>query len=115
MEIREIKIADLEPLIKLATDDGHGVVRPTHVAVQDGEFIGYASIGAVPMVLFYMHTKNARPIQTFKMERFCEDELRRNGVPVGCAPCSPSSPIHPYMTKLGFTSFGNMDLFLKKL
>lgn len=115
MEIRPIKLADLGPLVKIVEDDGHSVLRPTHVAIRNGEFIGYASIAAVPMVVFFMHSGKSRAINTFKMERFCEDELRNAGLPIVCAPCAPTSPIHPFMQKLGFTSFGNMDMFLKAL
>lgn len=115
MEIREVKLADLEPLITAAADDGHAVIRPTHVAINNGEFIGYASIGAVPLAIFFMHSKRAKALQTFRMTTFCIDLLKKNNVPIVCAPCAPTSPIHPFMPKMGFQSYGNMDMFLKTL
>jgi hypothetical protein len=115
MTIRPIGLSDLDPLVSLALGDGHSVVRPTHIALQGDEPLGYASIAAVPLVIFYMHTQKAKALNTFRMERYCEDVLRKSGMQLVCAPCSPASPIYPYMGKMGFTSYGNMDMFLKPL
>lgn len=114
-EIREAKLGDYEPLLELAREDNHAVIRPTHVMLKDGELIGYASVGGVPLVIFYMNTKKAKATNTFRFERHCEELVRHAGSPLVCAPCSPSSPIYPFMPKLGFVSGGNMDVFIKKL
>ena len=115
MEIRPAKLNDLDELVAAVEADSHTVIRPTHVAIRNGEFIGYASIAAVPLVLFYMHSRKASRVNTFKMERFCEDACRKAGAPMVCAPCAVESPIHPFMQKLGFSSFGRMDMFMKAL
>jgi hypothetical protein len=113
IEIREIKIGDLEALTQVANADGHPVIRPTHVAIKNGEFVGCASVGAVPLILFYMHTKNASARDTFRMIKYCEDTVVGRGATIGCIPCAVNSPIYPFTKKLGFRSIGMMDLFFK--
>lgn len=115
MVIREVHLNDIEPLLAVASEDKHAVLRPTHVAEREGKLIGYASVGAIPLVLFYMHSRDAKPINTFRMEKYCEELVRKAGRPMTAVPCMPTSPIYPYMRKMGFTSGGLTELFFKTL
>ena len=113
--LRQATLQDIDALVALAESDGHSVVRPTHVVERDGKPIGFLSVAAVPMVILYMHSKEATPRETFFIAQEAELMVKNSGASIVCAPCAPTSPIHPYMKKFGFTSYGNMDLFMKGL
>lgn len=114
--VREATEADLAALEALVKSDEHSLVVPTHVIEKEGVgMIGYLSIGAVPMVIVYMNTKLAKARDSFRAEQYSEGLAKKFGIPVVCVPCAVKSPLHPYMEKLGFHSFGVMDMYIKKV
>ena len=116
MEIRRAKIADIEPLMAVAShDSNHAIIRPTLVAIDNGEFLGYTSFGEIPMLVFWMDTKRAKPRQTLNMWLKTEEALRSSGHSMVFAPCMSGSPLRPFISRLGFRSHGVAELFSKTL
>lgn len=115
MIIRLSQLADIEEMCRVATEDQHSVIAPTHTLVKQDEIVGFLSIGAVPLVLCHLHTQKVKAIDSYKIEGFIMEECRRLKAKQVCVPCNVNSPLLPYMKRKGMTSFGVHDLFFKPL
>jgi len=115
MIIREARLSDIDDLVDTVRQDSHSVVRPTHIVEKNGLTIGYISVAALPVFGVWMHTQRAKARDSLRVEQFCEQTAKAGGLNLICMPCSVTSPFHPYMERLGFTSFGRMDMFIKSL
>lgn len=103
-----------------AQSDEHNPICPTHLAqvLVEGrpQVVGYASIGIVPMVFCWVHSKRVRARDSFTLLRQVE-EAARVRAPAGiiCTPCGFGSPFYKYMPKLGYNHCGDGGIFLKIL
>lgn len=108
---------DLRRIVSAAQADDHRPICPTHFAENlDGQVIGYASIGIVPMIFCWTHTNQVRARESFALLARVEREARRVA-PAGviCTPCTFASPFFKYMTRLGYCEAGQGGFFLKQL
>lgn len=107
---------DLRRLIESARSDNHLPIVPSHLAEKDGEVIGYASIGLVPMIFTWVHSSKVRARESFALLARVEQEAAARA-PCGviCTPCGFASPFHKFMPKLGYTPCGEGSFFLKNL
>ena len=114
---RHAVVADMEKLAHVAGADKHVLVRPTHIIERekDDELLGYVSVGAVPMVVMYMRPNTAKARESFQVEQECERLVAASGAPFLCMPCAMTSPFYKYLPRLGFTSFGLHDMFMKAI
>lgn len=110
---RPIQPMELEVLKENAAADGHGVWFPTHVAVKDDEIVGYLSIGHVPVILTWQHTKKFTAIDSVKAIGFVEGALCN--APAICFPCDPESPYMRFLPKAGYKMYSKpVHLFIKE-
>jgi hypothetical protein len=98
----------LEELKAAASADGHAVIEPTALLVEDGKIRGYAGLG-LPVIFFWSHTGNS-PRATFEFADYCE---KLSG-PRFVVPCTADSPLFPYMEHRGYERLGNADFFLMR-
>ena len=115
MTIRPVRHEELPKLQQLAAEDGHHVVGPTHVAVKDGDIVGYFSMGSIPMILTWLSTKHVVASDSLKNLRQIEATATINGHPVICIPCATDSPFYQHMEKLGYIEAPMMRFFFKRL
>lgn len=114
--VRPIRAGELEVLKRVAAEDNHAVVNPTHVAVKGGEIVGYCSLAhQVTLVNLWLHSEKAGPVDSLcgltAVESLCAEHGSRGMV----LPCSEDSPFYPKMTKLGFTRLGTSSVNVKGL
>jgi len=115
MRVRRVRQEDMETLTKRAAEDNHVVLKPTHVMEQDGEIVGYLSVGAVPLVLAWTDSKKVKAPASVNALCFVEDVLQAVGADCVCVPCWESSPFFTYMPKFGYQQTITTTLFVKKL
>jgi hypothetical protein len=106
---------DLAKLEIMAGADNHTVWGATHVAELNGEMIGYASIGAVPMINLWLNSKVPRPRDAISLLNMVENEAARAGFRVVCIPCDAKSPFRPMMERFGYRFLMESGYFTKKL
>lgn len=104
---------DFNELTTVASSDNHGVYFPTHVIVKDKEIVGYLSLGVLPLVLSWQHTKKMGPLDSVKELGFIEGSLQN--APFICVPCDPESPYMKFLPKMGYTEYTKpVILFIKE-
>jgi hypothetical protein len=109
-------LARLKELQRAAADDKHNVIVPTHIAEKDGRVIGYASIGALPLVNVWLDSKAGKPRDTLNLLNQVENEAYRQGHRTICMPCWNGSPLRPFMeTQFGYKHLMESGYYVKKL
>ncbi len=102
-------------LCKLAKEDNHGVIVPTHLIVKNEQIAGYYSIGTPgkPVVMGWMSTKELKPRESFALLNTVENHICMNGGTGMILPIPRTSPFHPVMKSMGFVNGGPYDFFIK--
>lgn len=113
MTIRTYRQEDEAELALAANSDNHIVCRPTHVALKDGKIVGYASVGAVPMVLIWSSTKENNVKDSLHALGYIEGMCQQFGAVA--IPCTQDSPFYKYFEELGYTKTHDCSLFIKAL
>ena len=109
---------DWKILVENATADNHaGVYCPTHVTYieKDGKetIVGYLSIGVVPMILTWQHTKLVGPIDSMRLLGFVEGCLQN--FKFICFPCDTESPYNRLLPKAGYFEYTKpVKLYVKE-
>lgn len=114
-ENRDELARDLAKIEQAAAADNHVVWGATHAAEVDGHVIGYASIGAVPMVNIWLDSQKQRPRDAITLLNMVENEAARMGFRVVCVPCAMQSPFRANMEKFGYKFLMESGYFTKKL
>ena len=107
--------AEREALAQVAASDGHQVLAATHLVRREGGIIGYASLGAVPLLLTWVHSAKVRSRESLGLLNLAENLVAAAGARLVCTPCTQESPFRPYMEGLGYAYIGESGLFLKPL
>lgn len=108
---------DIKRIISAASNDGHYVVAPTHfVENANGEVISYFSCGIIPVMHFWMNSKE-NAFTSRRVIQACietgDNYLRQRRLPYGFIACADSSPFHKYMERhFGFQYTQSTDLFV---
>lgn len=105
---------DLERVRAAASSDGHVAVAPTHLVERDGLIVGYCSIGAIPVVNAWLHSKIVHPRESMYLLNTAETVAHAMGARRILLPCSPQSPFHPHMARLGYRVLGDATICLKE-
>lgn len=117
--LRPVREREPEVLAALAKADQHALIAPTHVFVKNGELIGYASLGVVPMILPWFDTRKCKAADSLyfinQLENLAANAMPNNGQDLICVPFVPASPFTPYIGKLGYIDTGAAQLTFKKV
>jgi len=102
----EISVVQMTPeqlpeLEKQMLADNHNVVMPTHVFRKEGEIIGSASLGAAPLVWWWMDSQKAKALDSVRSIKKLEDVCRSNGIRRTFVVCDTGSNFFPYIERLG--------------
>ena len=105
--ITQLKPAELEELLKLAAEDAHGVMYPTHVIRKEGKIVGYISICTTPLVNVWLDSKQVVARDSVQLLNTLENVMRMTG--------RESYIIFPNMERLGYTPVAENVWFHKNL
>lgn len=108
-------LAQLEALKLAAASDGHTAIVPTHLVMKRGEIVGYASIGAVPVLNVWVHSQKVVKFESVRLLRQGEALLKERGYQFVILPVAENSPFRPYVQKLGYHTLGNASYNIKQL
>ena len=75
--------------------DDHSVVMPTHIFRKDGDIIGSASVGAAPLVWWWMDSKRAKALDSVRAIKKLENEYASNGIHRAFIMCDKGSNFFP--------------------
>ena len=103
--IREIKEEDVEPLVKLAQSQEHGLWRPTSIIEVDGEIKGSLSIGGVPLITAFIRKDVSSPYVLLETIRQGRKHLRDAGFEDFLVALNEDSPAFRFMPKLGYQPY----------
>lgn len=114
--MRPVLAEEVPKLIAEAAADGHSILAPSHIIERGGEIVGYFSIGQIPLVLAWAHTKRMRSRESIHCLNLAENLIgsARPGAVI-CVPCAERSPFGPYMAGLGYQTFGHATINIKKV
>lgn len=111
-----ISLGEYSLLTRLAYEDNHHVMYPTHVLKKNKEIVGYASINATPVLNMWMssrlHVMDSYRVFT-EVEQLAVKDPRYVGSVVLL--CDPKSPLAKFVPRLGYKCIGNTNLNLKLL
>jgi hypothetical protein len=115
MQIRPVKPEDLERIVAAAKEDDHAAVAPNFFMRRNGEVVGCMSVGVLPLVFFWMHSKKTTARDSVQAATFFENILAMNGAQNVVVPVPKTSPFHGVMSAGGYAAFGENTLFHKTL
>ena len=105
---------ELKDLFDAAKAENHGIFCPTHPVRQNGEAVGYFSIGSpgYPVVFAWLG-KCIQPRESFSLVNRVENHVAMAGATGVCFPVPYISPFHPLMVPMGYKNGGTYDFFYK--
>lgn len=115
VDIRRITAEALPALTKLAQEDQHMAVLPTHVILKHDQIVGCMSIGAVPVMIPWFSTKMMNVRDTFVAKQVFENLMFAGGARIIMVPCNHDSPLYPFMQKDGYLPVMEGTMFTKQL
>ena len=114
LSLRPIRPGELETLIAKAGRDNHTVIDPTHVALKDGQIVGYCSLShRVSLVNLWLSSTEAGAIDSLTGLTAVESLCAEHGSAGIVMPCSENSPFYKKMGKLGFRTLGTSSVNVK--
>lgn len=112
-QVRRIRQDEVSELRRLAAQDDHEVLAPTHVVVKNGCIVGYLSIGAIPTVNVWMSTEHTEARDSIAVLGQLDAIVDHGGIPMYFMPCDEKSPFFKVMDKLGFRKLFKQVLHYK--
>ena len=116
VRIRHATVEDLPGLEKLAAQDNHGALFPTHIVEKRNQMVGYLHIGhgAFPLVLVWMDTQLTNSRDSIAVLNFFENAARDRGAVAIALPCKVDSPYYGYLSRLGYIP-SKTEMFMRHL
>lgn len=114
MTIQQIESeAMMEHVIDEMRKDGHGVPSPTHVVLGDGgSVIGSYSLAYAPCLFFWMHTKRANALSSYRaLKRAIMDVLDETGRPAVLI-VETESVYLPFIERMGHVKLGSGNVYI---
>jgi hypothetical protein len=108
-------VEQFKALQAYAAQDGHIVVCPSHLVMKGSQIVGYGSIGSVPMLNTWVHSKHVNKFESLRLLREAETMLAEGGAKFVILPVAASSPFRKFVGKLGYTTLGDASYNIKRL
>lgn len=101
---------------RLAKEDQHDVIAPTHLVMKGGKVCGYMSLAAIPVSLVHLYTKDMEALDSFNAINIAECVMQGGGAKFVVTMIGKESPFHKTMInpKMGYKFLASVDLFLKE-
>lgn len=104
--------AEREMVLKAIAADNDKLVLPNYLAERNGEIVGAASLGMVPLVLVWNHTQKITAKDSMHMKLAYDIAMEARGHKKFWIACNQKSPYNAHMEKLGYKPFWPTELFL---
>ena len=104
-----------QELQRVAQEDGHAALAPSHIAVHGDRIVGCASIGSITYMNVWLDSKRVRALDSARLMRAAEVEARRQGLRNYLIGCTQDSPFYPHMERMGFRRLGWIDMHYRTL
>lgn len=109
-------MAEVKAIKEAAEEDKHTIFSPTHVALRNGEIIGCASIGQIPLLILWMHSEKASPRESMAMLNQVEAAAHAQGWREICIACGSDSNFRQPLEKaFGYQCLMQADFMVKDL
>lgn len=115
VKLQPLAASRLPLLQKLAAEDGHGVLWPTHEVLSLGEPVGYVSALRIPVCAIWLHSQKVKALESVRVQQALESALRFQGRTNYAMLCTRTSPFFPHLSRLGFRDLGEFSLAEKQL
>lgn len=90
-------------LLKAAAEDNHVPIYPTHLVTRDGAITGSLSVVGIPVVTFWSHSQKMTARSTFEVLNMAKNlGHAATGGKRLLTWCPSTSPIFPFMQRMGF-------------
>lgn len=99
-------------VIHEAKQDGDSLINPSHVVERDGEIIGAASLGVIPLALVWNHSKKVQARDSMHLKLIYDSIMETKGFGNFIMACRKDSPYNESMQKLGYKPIWVTELFL---
>jgi hypothetical protein len=113
INISHVTPEELPELESCMLADDHNVVMPTHVFKKKGDIIGSASVGAAPLVWWWMDSKKAKALDSVRCIKKLEEEYRSHGVNRAFVVCDKGSNFFPHLERLGNKFMWEANIYYK--
>ena len=114
VQVLPIKEEELAELKKLAREDGHTVLFPTHVIKKKDEIVGYFSIANVPVLCGWLSTKDMKAVDSMMALNIAHNTAAALGLNTLIMPLADSSPFFAHVTRFGYkATLNKFTLFAK--
>lgn len=108
-------VEQFKALQDCARQDNHIVVCPTHLVVKGEQIVGYGSVGKVPMLNCWVHSKHVNKFESIRLLREAETMLADRGAEFVILPVAKESPFRKFVKKLGYIVLGEAGYNIKRL
>ncbi len=116
LQITQVRVCtpqDIDPLCKLAAVDNHAVIAPGYIVEKGQQIIGY--VGVIPSLVVWLDSQRAQARDSRYALNVVENLLALQGQALVGLPCEDSSPLRPFLEKIGFVEMKNSSFFVKPL
>lgn len=115
IQISHVKEEEMADLQAASESDNHGLVYPTHIIRKNEEILGSVSMGAGPLVFWWMDSKKAKALDSVRAIKRIEDEYRSYGFKRAFVLCDEESNYFPHMEKMGNHFLLKSNIYVREL
>jgi len=110
--VRQIRCQEeAHAVLAAARANNDSLIHPTHCVTRNGEIIGAASIGAVPLLLVWNHTEKVRAADSLHLKRVYDAIMETKGAPRHFVACNQHSPYNAHMKRFGYQPIWTTEIF----
>ncbi len=106
---------ELDTLNKLAAEDEHITVAPTHIFQKNSETVGYFSLCGIALNNLWLDSEKLNKLESYKLLKQMNDVYKKAGIEEYIIFCSNKSPFYKYMEKSGAQNLGSSTIFKLKI
>lgn len=111
-KVRLIKTPEeYNQVIDSARADADAINYPSHIIEHQGQIVGAASLGVVPLVLVWHHSKLIDARKSLHLKNIYDSIMETKGFPEYVIACNSHSNFNPHMKRLGFNPIWSTELF----
>ena len=103
--------AEAEQVIAAARANRDALIHPSHAVMRDGEIIGAASIGMVPLLLVWNHTEKVRARDSLHLKLVYDAIMAERGTRRHYVACNQHSPYNAHMKHFGYKPIWTTEIF----
>ncbi|MDE2106054.1 MAG: hypothetical protein KGL39_53015 [Patescibacteria group bacterium] len=92
--------------------DNDSLILPSHLVERRCEIVGAASLGVMPLVCVWNHSKHITARDSMHLKLVYDSIMETKGHQTYLIACNKQSPYNSHMERLGFKPVWSTDLFI---